>query len=76
MLALAAWLVFIGLALLAGPILVSLIARPPPALADIAPLARPVRIEIVLGALLALAGSVIQLVGAALPAGGIAPWAA
>ena len=70
-LALAAWLVFVGLVLLAGPIIVSLIARAPPALAVIAPLARPFRVEIVLGAILALAGSVIQIVGAALPAGGI-----
>jgi copper transport protein len=70
-LALAAWLVFIGLALLAGPILVSLVARPPPELAGIVPLARLLRLEIGLGALFALAGAAMQLVGAVLPAGGI-----
>ncbi len=69
-LAVAAWFAFIGVTLLASPILVSLVARPPPS-AKLDRLAGAFRTAIGLGVILALAGAAIQLLGAALPAGGL-----
>ncbi|HTS15492.1 MAG TPA: copper resistance protein CopC, partial [Candidatus Sulfotelmatobacter sp.] len=69
LLALAAWMTFGGLALVAGPALLALAGRRPAVMPE--PLVRAFRLVLAGGAGLALAGSTLSLVWALLPAGGV-----